>query len=150
MQKQTPSAKLAAARPPSFPLTLPRGSFALDAAIDDRLRLNSGATPRSGSAAHPIFGFVAALGGSGLSVAEILDRCGHSIDDGPVLAACEIDWDRTLQVGSVYQVDGEVSAMRRKPSRRFGAADHLHLCFTVLHEDETFARVRLHMIIPAA
>ncbi|RYY44303.1 MAG: hypothetical protein EOP59_06430 [Sphingomonadales bacterium] len=132
----------------AFPLHLPSGSFALTAELDDALRLTSDAVSRDGDTAHPALAFVAALGGAGLNVAEILALCGCSIDAGPLLASCDLEWERPLQVSTVYQVSGEVSSKQRKASRRFGAADHLAFSFSVSLNGATYATLTLRMIVP--
>jgi hypothetical protein len=131
-----------------WPLALPPGRFSLTGAADDELRATCGAPPRTGSIAHPGVTFVAALGGVGMPVADILARCGCSIEAGPVLASCDLDWARPLHVDAVYEVVGEVTFKQRKNSRRFGAADHLNLRFAISLDGEHHALLRLHMIVP--
>ena len=132
----------------AYPMPLPLGHFPLDAELDDQLRADCGASPRRDGTAHPAMTFVAALGGAGLPVADILARCGCSIEAGPLLAACDLDWARPLQVSAVYQIAGAVTSKRRKPSRRFGSADHLALDFAISRDGELHATVRLSMIVP--
>jgi hypothetical protein len=131
------------------PIELPLGSFALTTALDDRVRKSCAASPRStGVLAHPIFAFVAGLGGMGLPIAEAIERCGGSIDSGPVLAGCEIAIDKPLEVDRTYDVASRIAEYVRKPSRRYGAADHLLLRFELAAQGERFAELVLRIIVP--
>lgn len=135
-------------REAALPMTLPAGSFLLLPELDDALRTTCGAAPRTGAVAHPALAFVAALGGSGLPVAEILTRCGCSIEAGPLLASCDLAWMHPLHVGATYRVEGEMTSRQRKPSRRFGAADHLVLSFAITLDGALYVTLKLRMIVP--
>jgi hypothetical protein len=129
-------------------ITLPPGTFFLSADLDDRLRRESAAPQRCGGLAHPVFAFVAGLGGMGLPVAEAIGLCGCSMKAGPLLASCEITIHKPLRVGLTYRVQASIAEKIRKPSRRFGAADHLLFRFDLDVQGERFAELALHMIVP--
>lgn len=128
---------------------IPVGRYLLDPALDDRLRAFNGVAPREGDTAHPVFAFVMALGGMGLSIRELSDQLGLAFGDGPVLAGCVLEYHSTLRVGARYDVAAEVAELLRKPSRRFGAADHLHLHIRLSQAGRACAEARLHIIFPA-
>lgn len=130
-------------------MTIPVGEFLLAASLDDRLRLSSGAAARIGNTAHPALAFVLALGGAGEGIAKTLERGGYAIDQAPLLAGCEIAFEERLAVDTLYRVDGELAGVTRKPSRRFGTADHLrfHYRFAVL--DRPVGTLSLTMVIGA-
>lgn len=128
---------------------LPPGHFDLTAERDDRVRRMSGAPARQDNRAHPIFAFVGALGGLPLPIKALSESLGLAFDRGPVLAGCVIDLARPLEVGRRYSVAGRIEDIKRKPSRRFGAADHLHLAIA-LADGVPFTEIRLHIIFPAA
>ncbi|SPJ25398.1 hypothetical protein [Palleronia abyssalis] len=128
--------------------TLPAGRFDLTAARDDLVRRMSDAPARSDQRAHPIFAFVGALGGLPLPIADLSTGLGLAFADGPVLARCQIDATRPLEVGRCYTVTARILDIQRKPSRRFGQADHLHLAIT-LSDGAPFTETRLHIIFPA-
>jgi hypothetical protein len=134
----------------SSALTIPNGRYTLAAALDDRLRALTQAPPRGpDGAAHPAFAFVIALGGMGLRIAAVSDRLGLAFGAGPVLAACRIDTHAALRVGRDYDVGARVESLERKPSRRFGAADHLRLHIELRHAGTLCAETRLHIIFPS-
>lgn len=130
------------------PIDLPEGTFFLDEALDDRIRAGCAAAARTGDEAHPIFAFVGGLGGLGVPVANAMALAGCSIDDGPLLASCEIDLHRIMKVGVTYQIAGRVVEKRRKGSRRYGAADHLLFSIHIGHGGNRFADLHLRMIFP--
>jgi hypothetical protein len=134
---------------PDFPV--PHGRYRLTAALDDRLRALTGAPARGAAqAAHPVFAFVMALGGMGLCIADLAEALDLDFGAGPVLAACSLDYHTPLQVGRDYDVAARVAGLSRKPSRRFGAADHLHLAIVLAHEGQPYAQARLHIVFPAS
>lgn len=128
---------------------IPQGCFHLSAGLDDAIRQSCAAPARKGVEAHPIFAFVAALGGMGSRVADVCRGLGLAFDDGAVLGRCRIDYDAPLIVDTHYDVDTRVVALERKASRRFGAADHLTLGMTVSAVGRPHARVQLTTIMPA-
>ncbi|MDB5722751.1 MAG: hypothetical protein JWP15_3369 [Alphaproteobacteria bacterium] len=130
------------------PINLPPGHFALDADLDDRLRRDGAAPPREGDIAHPIFAFVGGIGGLGVPVGDAIALAGCSIGAGPLLASCDISIYRALKVGVTYQIAGRIAGKTRKPSRRFGAADHLLLSVSIAEGDVRFVDLDLKMIVP--
>jgi hypothetical protein len=124
------------------------GSFDLFAARDDAVRRMSGAPARTDDRAHPIFAFVGALGGLPQPIKELSEGLGLAFADGPVLARCQIALARPLLIDRIYRVNARVEAIERKPSRRYGHADHLHLAIA-LADDTPFSEIALHIIFPA-
>ncbi|WP_232495257.1 hypothetical protein [Novosphingobium kaempferiae] len=128
--------------------TIAPGRFDLSAALDDAIRASCAAPARSGAEAHPIFAFVAALGGMGARVRDVCRDLGLAFDSGAVLGRCRIDYDAPMTVDTAYDVAAEVVLLERKASRRFGAADHLTLGMTVSAGGRPHARVQLTTIMP--
>lgn len=128
---------------------IPPGVFDLSATLDDAIRSSCAAPVRGGVEAHPIFAFIAALGGMGSRVGDVCRALGLAFDSGAVLGRCRIDYDAPLTIDTRYDVATSVVALERKSSRRFGAADHLTLGMTVSADGNRRARVRLTTIMPA-
>lgn len=129
---------------------IPPGRYRLTEVLDDRLRSLTGAPARGAAqTAHPVFAFVMALGGMGIRIADLARALGLDFGAGPVLAACTLDFRAPLLVGRDYDVSARVEGLSRKPSRRFGAADHLHLAIVLAHDSQPRAEARLHIIFPA-
>lgn len=134
--------------PPTYPMALATGQFTLDADHDAMVRKTSGAPQRKDFDAHPIFGFIAALGGLGMPIETVFARCGGSIQAGPLLASSSLRFARPLKIGITYQVAGVVEGVTRKPSRRFGAADHLRLSIDVRDGDLLYSNLDLTIVLP--
>jgi hypothetical protein len=130
-------------------MVLATGRFRLDAEDDAMVRETSGAPERAAFEAHPIFGFIAALGGLGTPIETVFAQCGGSIRTGPLLASCALRFSRPLKIGITYQVAGIVEGVTRKPSRRFGAADHLRLSIDVRDGDVHYSNLHLTIVLPA-
>jgi hypothetical protein len=129
---------------------VPRGRYRITPELDDRLRRIAHAPARGAAPhAHPILMFVAALGGMGLSIRALSDRLGLAFLKGPVLAGCKLTSHARLCVGQEYDVTARVTRLDRKPSRRFGAADHMTLSLRLAQGDQPFADVDLAMVFPA-
>lgn len=129
---------------------IPVGSYTLTAAMDDRLRAAAAAPPRgASSSAHPIFGFVAAVGGLGRPIGDLCRGLNLAFDKGAVLASCKIAYARPLQVERTYDVNARVASLVRKPSRKYGAADHLTLAITIAADGEAFVSIDVRMVTPA-
>ncbi|MEC7761971.1 MAG: hypothetical protein VX874_08715 [Pseudomonadota bacterium] len=135
------------AETPAYPALAP-GKFDLSAARDDAVRRMSGAPARTDDRAHPIFAFVGALGGLPMPIKDLSESLGLDFAGGPVLARCQIALTRPLLVDRTYRVTARVAAIERKPSRRYGHADHLHLAIA-LADDTPFTEIALHIIFPA-
>lgn len=84
-----------------------------------------GAAPAADGSAHPVYYYVAAQAGMGLTVAELCRACGFDAGEGLVLASSKVAFARPLRVGEPYRVDGRVLGLERRPSRRFGRLDLL-------------------------
>jgi hypothetical protein len=91
-----------------------------------------------------------ALGGMEIPVASLFERVGLRFDTGAVLGSCAIRWERPLIVGRRYSINAVATGIKRKPSRRFGAADHLSLRMTISCAGEGFADVETITIVPVA
>jgi hypothetical protein len=133
---------------PSYPMPLSIGQFRLDADDDTMVRETSSAPQRQAFEAHPIFGFIAALGGLGAPIETVFAQCGGSVQSGPLLASCSVRFSRPLQIGITYQVVGFIEAVTRKASRRFGAADHLRLNIDVRDGDIHYSNLHLTIVMP--
>jgi hypothetical protein len=128
---------------------VPQGRYDVTAALDERLRSAARAPGRhDAESAHPIMAFVAALGGMGMSIRELSEALGLAFAQGPVLGGCHIRLHRPVAVDKSYLIDTRVSVLQRKPSRRFGLADHLTLAFEVTDGSDRVCDVELAMVFP--
>lgn len=126
------------------------GWYDLTAALDDKVRLLSHAPPRIGDQAHPIHAYVGALGGMNIPIGDFSRALGLAFDHGPVLGKCTLSFPGRLRVGQRYKVTPRVISQKRKPSRRFGQADHLLMEITLADREGPASSLEFSMITPVA
>lgn len=80
---------------------------------------------------HPIFGFVMAMSGTGMSIGEILALMGSDGADGPMLGSCALNFHTGLKTEQDYVVDGGVVDVQRKDGRVLGTFDAVSMRFEV-------------------
>lgn len=99
---------------------------------------------------HPIWVFVAAQRGMGLTLGELFEWFDCPASDGPLLGECALEFRAPLRVGTDYQVSGRVLDVQRKRGRTLGAFD-LVTCGLDLNSGDTAepdASIRYGMILP--
>ncbi|MCE0506153.1 hypothetical protein LR948_12350 [Roseivivax sp. GX 12232] len=133
-----------AAHPP-----IPQSRYRLTRQADDAVRRMSGALARQGAGAHPIFAFLGALGGLPQPIKELSESLGLDFAAGPVLAGCRITLHAPLQIDRDYTVEAKVAGLERRPSRAYGAADHLHLAVALTEGGTPASEIALHIVFPA-
>lgn len=130
------------------PRDMPDGWFDLTAQLDDRVRALSAAPPRRGDRAHPIHAYLGALAGMPMRIGDFSRALGLAFDAGPVLGECTISFPGSLRIGQRYAVATRILDLTRKPSRRFGMADHLSLAITLSDANGPASILRFKMITP--
>ena len=88
-----------------------------------------------GGPPHPVSAFIGVQRGLGLTVAELFAHLGSSIEDGPMLAECTMEFPGVVRDDQVYEVSGTVQEVRRKSGRTMGVFD-LVTCRFELSSDE--------------
>jgi hypothetical protein len=101
----------------------PGGCYLIQPFEDWLLRDAIGAPPSERESAHPLYAFIATLGGMGLSVDDLLHTCGSSAEEGPLHGECILDLVEPLRSGVEYAVSGRITDVRRKTGRAAGAFD---------------------------
>lgn len=124
------------------------GWYDLTPALDDEVRFLGNAPPRVGDRAHPIHAYIGALGGMSMSIGDFSRALGLAFDHGPVLGQCSLSFPGSLRVGRRYRVTPRVISQLRKPSRRFGQADHLVTEITLSDDAGAASILRFAMITP--
>jgi hypothetical protein len=117
----------------------PGGTYRIAQAENDALCRAVGAAPDPDGRAHPIYYYIAAQAGMGLSVDALLALCDFDVADGPLMTGSNAAFEGELMVERTYTVTGEIASLVRKPSRAFGAVDLLS--FNLALADETGAKV---------
>lgn len=109
----------------------------ISATENESLCRTMGVAPDPVGAAHPIYYYIAAQAGMGLSVAELCAACDFDISDGPIMAGSEAEFHAPLMTETPYRVTGEIVALTRKKSRKFGTIDLLDYRLRLEQRDRT-------------
>ncbi len=102
---------------------LPGGSFDLEHYRNWLTNDVIGSPQRGDDLAHPMFCYYAAMGGMGLSVAELFDLAYTSASDGPMFGECDMEVRSPLRTGVSYDVRGEIIDVKRKQGGAIGTFD---------------------------
>ena len=128
---------------------LPIGSYTITESENHRVCNLAATQAAQDGSAHPIFPVIATLAGMGLSIAKICDLCEFDIADGPMVGVCNVfNLGAPIAVGDRFDVAARISGMTRKPSRRFGQADHLTLTSQLSKAGLSCSAVELTWILP--
>lgn len=104
---------------------------------------------RDGVVAHPLFAYVAAARGKGITWDELFAVCGATADDGPMFGEHETELLRPLRVGETVRMDGEFVSAQRKQGQRTGTFDIVAFRIDVVGEDgEVAARTTNSIVFP--
>lgn len=122
--------------------------YDLTAALDDRVRALCAAPARQGELAHPIHAYLGGLAAMPQPIGDFSRGLGLAFDAGPVLGECRLSFPGRLRVGQAYDATVEVLDLTRKPSRRFGRADHLALAITLSDPSGPASLLHFKMITP--
>ena len=104
---------------------LPGGSFDVEHYRNWLTNDVIGSPQRSDDLAHPMFCYYAAMGGMGLSVAELFELAHSSGDEGPMFGECDMEVRVPLRTGVSYEVRGEITGVQRKQGGAIGTFDLL-------------------------
>jgi hypothetical protein len=72
---------------------------------------------------HPLFAYLGTQVGIGIGVDGIMALARTTVDDGVMMASCEVELMRPLHPGLEYGVTGGVVALEHKEGRRTGPFD---------------------------
>jgi hypothetical protein len=97
----------------------------ISAAENKALCESLGSQPSATGEAHPSYYYTATQVGMGLTVAALCAKCDFDVDDGPMLASSEAQFLGRLMTDTPYRVQGAVTSLTRKNSRKLGVMDLL-------------------------
>lgn len=104
---------------------LPGGSFDLEHYRNWLTNDVIGSPQRSDDLAHPMFCYYVAMGGMGLSIAELFALAHSSADEGPMFGECDMEVLVPLRTAMSYEVRGEITGVTRKQGAAIGTFDLL-------------------------
>jgi acyl dehydratase len=90
---------------------LPGGAYTIPAGEEPRLDAIIGGD------AGPLWAFLAATGGLGVSIAELFALVDCNMADGPMLGEWEVEFARPLEAGREYRVTATILGVDRKEGR---------------------------------
>jgi hypothetical protein len=99
---------------------LPGGTYTITATAERRLAAIIGGD------AGPLWAFMAATGGLGVSIAELFALVDCTMEDGPMLGEWEVEFAHPLETGREYPVTATMLGSERKQGRS-GAFDLLRV-----------------------
>jgi acyl-coenzyme A thioesterase PaaI-like protein len=73
--------------------------------------------------AHPGLAYLVALRGAGVSIQDIFDLMGATVDSGVVFGEFQVDYHGVLRPGATYECEAEVTEVERKSGKRAGVFD---------------------------
>ncbi|MAT51396.1 MAG: hypothetical protein CMK32_09470 [Porticoccaceae bacterium] len=77
----------------------------------------------SDGSAHPIYYYIATQVGMGQTVAGVCEICDFDVEVGPMMAGSKVIFSRPLMTDQPYLVEGEITSIVRKKSRKLGVMD---------------------------
>lgn len=83
--------------------------------------------------AHPSYYFIATQLGMGKTVAGFCEACDFDINDGPMLASSDVQYHQSLMCDQEYKVEGEITSIQRKESRKLGIMDMVSYQLRLIH-----------------
>lgn len=125
---------------------IPGGSYTIDGYVDWLLH-DVVEQPRDGQVAHPLFAYLAAARGKGITWDELFAICGATAEDGPMFGEHETELLRPLRVGERLTVSGEFVSAIRKQGARTGVFDIVGFRLTMTGEDGQVAATTYSSIV---
>lgn len=90
---------------------------------------------------HPIMAFIGAQQGMGMTVAGLFAWLNSDVEDGPLLANCDMQFARPLEVSRSYTVTGVIESIQRKQGRSLGTFDLVTCVFRLIEDSGDEAAV---------
>lgn len=81
------------------------------------------AEPAADGRAHPIYYYIATQVGMGQTVAGLCEVCDFDVEVGPMMAGSKVTFSSPLMTDQPYLVEGEITSITRKKSRKLGVMD---------------------------
>lgn len=91
--------------------------------------------------AHPLYVYLSAMAGMGVTIDELFALCHASAADGPMFGESETRIRRPLHVGATYTVRGGIVEVQRKEGKRAGVFDIVAFELELLDTDGSVAAV---------
>ena len=81
------------------------------------------AQPSNDGSAHPSYYYTATQVAMGQTVAGLCEICDFDVEVGPMMASSQVEFNAPIMCNQPYKVEGEISSIVRKKSRKLGVMD---------------------------
>lgn len=126
-------------------------AYTIDADQNRALCRSAGVEPDPFGKAHPIYFYIATQVGMRLTIEELCRICDFDIVNGPMLGGTRVSFSSALMIGEPYRVEGEISSITRKSSRKLGLMDIVQYELRLMRQNgERAAAVTNTLILPRA
>lgn len=95
------------------------------------------AEPAADGSAHPAYYYIATQVAMGVSVAGLCEICEFDVEVGPMMASSQVEFHGPLMCDQPYKVEGEITSIVRKQSRKLGVMDIISYQLRLLKPDNT-------------
>ena len=82
-----------------------------------------GCSPAEDGSAHPSYYYTATQVGMGETVAGLCEVCEFDVEVGPMMAGSQVEFHAPILCDEPYTVEGEITSIVRKQSRKLGVMD---------------------------
>jgi hypothetical protein len=100
-------------------------TYIISAAQNAALCRSTGVEPAADGSAHPIYYYISTQVAMGKTVAGLCAACDFDVEDGPMMGSSGVEFSGTMKVDTPYTVQGEITGLVRKRSRKLGVMDVL-------------------------
>jgi hypothetical protein len=112
-------------------------TYVITAAQNAALCRSTGVEPAADGSAHPIYYYISTQVAMGKTVAGLCAACEFDVEDGPMMGSSGVEFSGAMKVDTPYTVQGEITGLVRKRSRKLGVMDVLDYRLRLIDPDGT-------------
>jgi hypothetical protein len=112
-------------------------TYTITSAQNAALCRSTGIEPAADGSAHPIYYYISTQVAMGQTVAGLCAVCEFDVADGPMMGSSGVEFTGALKVDRPYTVQGEITGLVRKRSRKLGVMDVLDYRLRLIDPDGT-------------
>jgi hypothetical protein len=112
-------------------------TYTITAAQNAALCRSTGVEPAADGSAHPIYYYISTQVAMGKTVAGLCAACDFDVEDGPMMGSSGVEFSGAMKVDTPYTVQGEITGLVRKRSRKLGVMDVLDYRLRLIDPDGT-------------
>ena len=112
-------------------------TYIISSAENRTLCASINAEPAADGSAHPSYYYTATQVAMGETVAGLCARCEFDVEVGPMMASSQVEFNAPIMCDQPYKVEGEITSIVRKKSRKLGVMDIVAYQLRLLTPDNT-------------